>query len=242
MADENDAKQADTAPEAADAPKVDQPQADAPVDEPAAEAPAEEPKADAPKEKAPKASKGKAAKGKAAEAKAAEAKADASEEEAPEAAEPKADAPEEKAPEAKPAPSRTAAPLPDGVPYIWGTGRRKRAVARVRIRPGTGKILINKREPAEYFPSLRDQNAVVRPLNTVEMMTSWDVWVNLGGGGTTGQADAVSLGLARALAKAMPELDQALRKGGLMTRDARKVERKKYGQRGARRRFQFSKR
>ena len=135
-----------------------------------------------------------------------------------------------------------SSPLPDGVHYIWGTGRRKRAVARVRIRPGSGKILINKREPAQYFPSLRDQNAVVRPLETSQMMASWDVWVNVGGGGTTGQADAVSLGLARALSKAMPELDAGLRKDGLMTRDARKVERKKYGQRGARRRFQFSKR
>ena len=230
MADDKDAKQADAAPEAAEAPA------------------AEETKADAPAEKAPKADAPKATDAKAEKA----PKADKPKADAPEAADAKADAPEEKSVEAeaapeppraeKPAPSRTAPPLPDGVHYIWGTGRRKRAVARVRIRPGSGKILINKREPAQYFPSLRDQNAVVRPLETSQMMASWDVWVNVGGGGTTGQADAVSLGLARALSKAMPELDAGLRKDGLMTRDARKVERKKYGQRGARRRFQFSKR
>ncbi len=235
MADDKDAKQADAAPEAADAPAP------------------EETKADAKAEKAPKAKKPKADAPEAADAKAEGApKADKPKADAPEAADAKAEAPDERPAEAeaspeapraeKPAPSRTAPPLPDGVHYIWGTGRRKRAVARVRIRPGSGKILINKREPAQYFPSLRDQNAVVRPLETSAMMTSWDVWVNVGGGGTTGQADAVSLGLARALSKAMPELDAGLRKNGLMTRDARQVERKKYGQRGARRRFQFSKR
>ena len=137
---------------------------------------------------------------------------------------------------------RTAPSLPAGEHYIWGTGRRKSAVARVRIRPGSGQILINKRPAAEYFPSLRDQNAAVSPLKAVGMASSWDVWVNVGGGGMTGQADAVSLGLARALSKAAPELDGVLRSRGLLTRDARQVERKKYGQPGARRRFQFSKR
>lgn len=145
-------------------------------------------------------------------------------------------------PAEEPVAARTAPPLADGVHYIWGTGRRKSAVARVRIRPGTGKVLINKRELAEYFPSLRDQNAAVAPLATVGMLASYDVWANLSGGGTTGQADAVSLGLARALSKAVPEIESALRGRRLLTRDARKVERKKYGQRGARRRFQFSKR
>ena len=137
---------------------------------------------------------------------------------------------------------RAAPPLPAGEHYIWGTGRRKSAVARVRIRPGSGQVLINKRPTAEYFPSLRDQNAAVSPLMAVGMASSWDVWVNVGGGGMTGQADAVSLGLARALSKAVPELEPALRSRGLLTRDARQVERKKYGQPGARRRFQFSKR
>ena len=138
--------------------------------------------------------------------------------------------------------SRTAAPLPQGAQYVWGTGRRKRAVARVRIRPGSGNIVINKRQVAEFFPAERDQNSVVAPLQAVSMLTSWDVWVNVGGGGTTGQAGAVELGLARALSRAMPELERDLRDGGLLTRDSRMKERKKYGQRGARRRFQFSKR
>jgi len=83
---------------------------------------------------------------------------------------------------------------------------------------------------------------VVAPLQAVNMLTSWDVWANVGGGGTTGQAGAVELGLARALSRAMPELEHDLRDGGLLTRDSRMKERKKYGQRGARRRFQFSKR
>ena len=139
-------------------------------------------------------------------------------------------------------PSRAAAPLPQGAQYVWGTGRRKRAVARVRIRPGSGKILINKRQVAEFFPAEQDQNSVVAPLQVVNMLTSWDVWANVGGGGTTGQAGAVEMGLARALFRAMPELEHDLRDSRLLTRDARMKERKKYGQRGARRRFQFSKR
>ncbi len=144
------------------------------------------------------------------------------------------------APEA--APSRTAPPLPEGVHYIWGTGRRKKAVARVRIRPGTGKIVINKREMTEYFPQAKEQQTVISPLKTSNMIKSWDIWANVGGGGLTGQAGAVTLGLARALCRAMPELESGLRAQGLLTRDARMKERKKYGQKGARRRFQFSKR
>jgi len=138
--------------------------------------------------------------------------------------------------------SRAAAPLPQGAHYVWGTGRRKRAVARVRIRPGSGNILINKRQVAEFFPAERDQSSVIAPLQAVNMLTSWDVWANVGGGGATGQAGAVAMGLARALARAMPELEHDLRGNGLLTRDSRMKERKKYGQRGARRRFQFSKR
>ncbi len=153
-----------------------------------------------------------------------------------------ADAGADAAPKADEASSRAAAPLPKDAHYIWGTGRRKRAVARVRIRPGSGKILINKREVAEFFPAPTDQRSVVAPLQTVNMLASWDIWVNVGGGGTTGQAGAVELGLARALSKAMPELEHDLRTKGLLTRDSRMKERKKYGQRGARRRFQFSKR
>jgi small subunit ribosomal protein S9 len=190
---------------------------------------------DTPAADAPEAS---AAEASAAEASAAEAPgAEAPAVEAPAADVAVAEAPAEPKPVA-----RTAPPLPAGVHYIWGTGRRKRAVARVRIRPGSGNILINKRDVPSYFPSLRDQNAAVAPLEATGMLKSWDIWANVGGGGTTGQADAVSLGLARAIAKAVPDLDSTLRDHGLLTRDARMVERKKPGQPGARRRFQFSKR
>ena len=139
-------------------------------------------------------------------------------------------------------PSFTAPPLPEGAHYIWGTGRRKKAVARVRIRPGSGKILVNKREMGQFFVHDKDRNAVLAPLNSINMLKSWDVWANVSGGGSTGQAGAVKLGLARALVRALPDAEAILRDDGLMTRDARIKERKKYGQRGARRRFQFSKR
>lgn len=142
----------------------------------------------------------------------------------------------EVAPAAKPA--RVKKPSP----YVWGTGRRKSAVARVRIKSGTGQILINKRPMEEFFKLDRDRNAVRLPFITANITGAYDMWANVDGGGTTGQADAVMLGLARALAKIAPELAPALRDRGLMTRDARMKERKKYGQKGARKRFQFSKR
>ena len=137
-----------------------------------------------------------------------------------------------------------AAPTPARQPpsYIWGTGRRKSAVARVRIRPGSGGFLVNKRAVDDYFKADRDQQAVLAPLETTKLTKNYDVWANVHGGGPTGQADAVMLGLARALAKAAPELTGSLREKGLLTRDARMPERKKYGQKGARKRFQFSKR
>ena len=138
--------------------------------------------------------------------------------------------------------SITAPPLPEGVHYIWGTGRRKKAVARVRIRPGAGKITINKREMKDFFVAEKDRLSVVAPLKALQMRASWDIWANVGGGGSTGQADAVKLGLARALAKVLPEQEPALRSKGLLTRDPRMSERKKPGQPGARKRFQFSKR
>ena len=127
-------------------------------------------------------------------------------------------------------------------PYVWGTGRRKSAVARVRIRPGTGKFLINNREMEQYFALEPDRLEARAPLAITEAGSKWDIFVNLHGGGTTGQSGAVKLGLARALVKATPDTEVALRDNGLLTRDARKVERKKYGRRGARRSFQFSKR
>ena len=135
-----------------------------------------------------------------------------------------------------------APPLPEGTHYIWGTGRRKKAVARVRIRPGSGNILINKRPMEEFFVEEKDRQSVLAPLETAQMLSSWDIWANVKGGGFTGQAGAVMLGLARALAKAFPDTEPALRDKRLMTRDARMKERKKYGQKGARKRFQFSKR
>jgi small subunit ribosomal protein S9 len=145
---------------------------------------------------------------------------------------------------AAPAGQPAAAPEPGKPPltYIWGTGRRKTAVARVRVRPGSGDILINKRSVEDYFKAERDRQAVTAPLEAAQVLKRYDVWANVTGGGPTGQADAVKLGLARALVKAVPELAGALRERGLLTRDARIKERKKYGLRGARRGFQFSKR
>lgn len=139
-------------------------------------------------------------------------------------------------------PSRTAPELPAGVKYIWAVGRRKKAIARIRIKPGSGKIVINKREMEKYFLEERDRNAVLEPLIAAQMLKSYDVWANVNGGGCTGQAGAVTMGLARALCKAVPEVEGELRDRGLLTRDARMKERKKYGQMGARRRFQYSKR
>jgi len=146
-----------------------------------------------------------------------------------------------------PAETQTAPTFPATEPppqkhYWWGTGRRKSAVARVRMRPGTGKFLINGREIGHYFSEDKDRQAVVAPLETTSMVGQWDIWVNVNGGGFTGQAGAVLLGLARAIAKAVPDAESLLRSRGLLTRDARIVERKKYGQPGARKRFQFSKR
>ncbi len=112
----------------------------------------------------------------------------------------------------------------------------------MRIRPGTGKVLINKKESDVYFVHERDREAIVSPLTVINMLKSWDVWVNVGGGGITGQAGAVTLGLARALIKAVPDQESILRDHNMLTRDARMKERKKYGQKGARKKFQFSKR
>ncbi len=126
--------------------------------------------------------------------------------------------------------------------YIWGTGRRKSSVARVRIRTGEGKFIINKREVDAYFRVDTHRRTVNAPLRATDSGKSFDVFVNVCGGGITGQAGAISLGLSRALAKVDPELEAKLRDKNLMTRDPRRVERKKYGQPGARKRFQFSKR
>ena len=157
---------------------------------------------------------------------------------APAPAKPVQPAAETPAPPAGPTPPAEAAPKT----YTWGTGRRKKAIARVRIRPGSGDFLINKREVADYFKSERDLQAARSPLEVARMTTTYDVFVNVQGGGMTGQADAVKLGLARALIRAVPEVAPALRDGGLLTRDSRIKERKKYGLRGARRGAQWAKR
>jgi small subunit ribosomal protein S9 len=126
--------------------------------------------------------------------------------------------------------------------YWWGTGRRKTSVARVRIRPGSGKYLVNKRELDDFFKRDQDRKAATAPLRLVQGEKSFDVFVNVRGGGITGQAGATLLGVARALRSYDENYVGTLRDNGLLTRDPRMVERKKPGQAGARRRFQFSKR
>lgn len=127
--------------------------------------------------------------------------------------------------------------------YFWGTGRRKTSVARVRIKPGDGKFFINgKKEIKDFFFSEQHRRDVVAPMAVTKTHGKFDVFVNVHGGGQTGQAGAVLLGLSRALATANSEYEPALREHEFLSRDARKVERKKPGQPGARKRFQFSKR
>jgi small subunit ribosomal protein S9 len=123
-----------------------------------------------------------------------------------------------------------------------GTGRRKRSIARVFLRPGSGKITVNGRELENYFPTEAGRVPVQQALRTVEMTDRFDVLVLANGGGVAGQAGAIRLGIARALVEFNAELRGALKKAGILTRDPRQHERKKYGQKGARKRFQFSKR
>ncbi|MFW6108674.1 MAG: 30S ribosomal protein S9 [bacterium] len=126
--------------------------------------------------------------------------------------------------------------------YVWGTGRRKTAVARVRLRRGSGRILINGRDADDYFPTDRARSLVRAPLRAAKALNKFDVQANVRGGGPVGQADAVVLGIARALVKIDEELHLTLKDEGYLTRDDRKKERKKYGRRGARAGYQFSKR
>jgi small subunit ribosomal protein S9 len=128
-----------------------------------------------------------------------------------------------------------------GANDILGTGRRKTSVARIRIRPGQGKIVVNGRPFDEYFHNLAQQNAVLAPLVQTNKREQFDVVARVDGGGITGQADACKLGIARALKKVGEDM-ATLRDSGLLTRDGRMKERKKYGLRGARRGTQFSKR
>ena len=124
----------------------------------------------------------------------------------------------------------------------YGTGRRKSSVARVRLVPGDGRIVINGRDIADYIPFEALREVVKQPLNATETLGNYDVLVNVNGGGYTGQAGAIRHGIARALLEADPEFRPALKSAGLLTRDPRMKERKKYGLKGARRAPQFSKR
>ena len=124
----------------------------------------------------------------------------------------------------------------------YGTGRRKRAVARVFLRPGSGDFKVNGRAFEEYFVTESQRSAAKLPLVSTESAASFNVLANVSGGGVNGQADAVKLGIARALMLFNAELRKKLKTEGLVSRDSRSKERKKYGQKGARKRFQFSKR
>lgn len=124
----------------------------------------------------------------------------------------------------------------------YGTGRRKTAVARVYLRPGSGKIMINRRDLDDFFPNQVLKMVIRQPLLLTETQDKFDILVNVSGGGSTGQAGAIRHGISRALLEYNAELRPRLKSAGLLIRDARKVERKKYGQPKARKRFQFSKR
>ena len=144
-------------------------------------------------------------------------------------------------PDPAPAPM-VAKPAEQRGGFWWGTGRRKAAVARARLRPGKGTLLINGKKVDQYFTELRDRKDVTAPLTITGTQEKLDVYINVKGGGFMGQAGAVKLGISRALKAYDPTLEPVLRKEDMLTRDARKVERQKPGQPGARKRFQFSKR
>ncbi|HHT9130634.1 MAG TPA: 30S ribosomal protein S9 [Candidatus Brocadiaceae bacterium] len=129
-----------------------------------------------------------------------------------------------------------------GEQYIWGTGRRKTSIARVRLKKGNGKILINNEDLDSYFPIDRERGIIQFPLKATETLGKFDVLANVKGGGLSGQAGAISLGIARALSKSDKAFVDSLREGGFLTRDSRMKERKKYGQKGARKSFQWTKR
>ena len=124
----------------------------------------------------------------------------------------------------------------------YGTGRRKTSVARVYLRPGSGKIVVNRRDFEDYFPNQVLKMVIRQPLLLTETADKFDILINVDGGGPSGQAGAIRHGISRALLEYNGELRPQLKAVGFLTRDARKVERKKYGQPKARKRFQFSKR
>ena len=128
------------------------------------------------------------------------------------------------------------------ITQYYGTGRRKTSVARVYLRPGSGNIVVNRTPIEDYFNRESVKQVLKQPLALTGNLENFDLLINVQGGGKNGQAGAVRLGIARALCEANPENRAILKTNGLLTRDARKVERKKYGQPGARKKFQFSKR
>jgi small subunit ribosomal protein S9 len=132
--------------------------------------------------------------------------------------------------------------MPDPSKAIYATGRRKHAVARVWLQPGSGKVDINRRTLEDYFGRETSRMVFRQALELTETTGRFDVFVNVSGGGLSGQADAIRHGISRVLTKVDPAFRGPLKKAGYLTRDARQKERKKYGQRGARARFQFSKR
>ena len=138
--------------------------------------------------------------------------------------------------------STAGSPLAGKATWFMGTGRRKESVARVFLRPGSGKFTVNGREIANYFPNFAWKHDATEPLKFTNIADQVDVVATANGGGVGGQAGAVRMGLSRAISRYNPELRPALRKNGFLTRDSRMKERKKYGQKGARKRFQFTKR
>ena len=124
----------------------------------------------------------------------------------------------------------------------YGTGKRKTSTARVFLMPGSGQIVVNQLDYQDYFRNRAQQTIVRQPLALTDNLDKFDVYINVNGGGYSGQAGAVRLGITRALLRWSPELRQQVKKAGFLTRDPRIKERKKYGQKGARKRFQFSKR
>ena len=138
--------------------------------------------------------------------------------------------------------SSTSTPIAGTQAWHLGTGRRKEAVARVFLRAGSGKFSVNGRPVDQYFPNHAWKHEVTEPLKFTNLADQVDVVVTAKGGGAGGQAGAVRMGLSRAISRFNPELRPSLRKNGFLTRDSRMKERKKYGQKGARKRFQFTKR
>ena len=129
----------------------------------------------------------------------------------------------------------------DRIQY-YGTGKRKSSTARVFLTPGTGQVVINREDYQEYFRGKTQQGIILQPLKLTENLEKFDLFINVAGGGYTGQAGAIRHGITRALLEFDPELRATLKKAGFITRDSRIKERKKYGQPGARKKYQFSKR